>query len=202
MIVMEDNNLKGFECTGTLIWLYRIISLIELKCRAFSVVPASLRLNYVEGSLSNQWALAQLVESMKRSSKSPNALPSIPNRASVNPQLRFRQSPIAFPSIPNRASSKALLCSQIPIGKVHRYKATFEFSTRILWVFVDAVMNVWRFFLLFFFHLWMKKTTFALIQSKKQVKSRPYAFISYATSGFSLRRDSNERPSNHLCWNA
>lgn len=126
----------------------------------------------------------------------------IPKRASVNPQSRFRQSPIAFPSIPNRVSSKALLCSQIPIGKVYRYKATFEFSTRILCVFVDAVMNVWRFFLLFFFHLWMKKTTFALIQSKKQVKSRPYAFISYATSGFSLRRDSNERPSNHLCWNA
>ena len=96
MIVLEDNNLKGFECTGTLIWLYRIISLIELKCRAFSVVPASLRLNYVEGSLSNQRALAQLVESMERSSKSPNALPSIPNRASVNPQSRFRQSPIAF----------------------------------------------------------------------------------------------------------
>ena len=96
MIVLEDNNLKGFECTGTLIWLYRIISLIELKCRAFSVVPASLRLSYVEGSASNQRALAQLVESMERSSQSPIAFPSIPNRASVNPQLRFRQSPIAF----------------------------------------------------------------------------------------------------------
>ena len=190
MIVLEDNNLKGFECTGTLIWLYRIISLIELKCRAFSVVPASLRLSYVEGSVSNQRALAQLVESMERSSKSPIAFQSIPNRVSVNPQSRFIKSIALF------------LCSQIPIGKVHRYKATFEFSTRILWVFVDAVMNVWRFFLLFFFHLWMKKTTFALIQSKIQVKSRPYAFISYATSGFSLRRDSNERPSNHLCWNA
>ena len=66
--------MKGFECTGALLRLYQIISLIVLKCRALNVFLANLRHRNAEGSLIQCRAFGQLVDSKKHFGKTPKAL--------------------------------------------------------------------------------------------------------------------------------